>query len=145
HVTVHFNGWGAGPNPENFTQAHIHAPIEGALVHDHVNEAMVLAAMPAYRDCKCDIATATAQYLRATNSEVVPLYSLEKKGGFKAKDKRGIEFVTTRLAAGAAELRDLIVSAWHESGRETIGYPLVPLADIENGKADAYDALIGTD
>ena len=114
-------------------------------MRDNATEASVLAAMPPYHDCKCDIATATAQYLRATNGQVAMLYTLEKKGSYKGKNKDEIAFVSARLAAGAAELRDLIVDAWHFSGSQSVGYPATPLAQIESGKADAYALLYGND
>ncbi|MFZ1988584.1 MAG: S1/P1 Nuclease [Alphaproteobacteria bacterium] len=145
HVTVHYDGWGPGPNPSKFTEERIHARFEGAFVRDNATEASVLAAMPPYHDCKCEIAAATAQYLRATNTQVAPLYTIEKKGSFKAKNKEEIAFATARLAAGAAELRDLIVDAWHASGSQAVGYPPTPLADVESGKVDAYALLYGND
>ncbi len=114
-------------------------------MRNHITAGAVLAAMAPYHDCKCEIATATAQYLRATNVQVVPLYTLEKKGAFRGKDKRGIAFITARLAAGAGELRDLIVDAWHASSAETVGYPPAPIADVESGKVEAYPILYGLD
>ena len=145
HVSVHYNGWGPGPNPNNFTQAPIHAPFEGAFVRDHLTAASVLAALPPYHACNCTIEAATSQYLRATLAQIVPLYALEKKGGFRGGNREGIAFVTARVAAGAAELRDLIVDAWHASGSQAIGYPATPIADVESGKADAYALLYGDD
>lgn len=145
HVSVHFDGWGPGPNPNKFTLEKIHARFEGEFVRAHLTPEAVLAAMPPYRDCKCEIATATAQYLRATNAQVAALYTVEKKGSFKGKNKEEISFATARLAAGAAELRDLIVDAWHASGGQMVGYPATPLSEIESGKADAYALLYGND
>lgn len=145
HVTIHYDGWGAYPNPNKFTDEKIHTNLEGLYVRGHITANAVLAAMPPYHDCKCEIAEATAQYLRVTNAQVVPLYTLEKKGAFKGKDKRGIAFITTRLAAGAGELRDLITDAWHASSTEMVGYPPAPLADVESGKVDAYPILYGLD
>jgi hypothetical protein len=46
---------------------------------------------------------------------VIPLYDLEKEGRFKAGYQRGIEFATARLAAGAQDIRDMIVDAWSAS------------------------------
>ena len=64
HVSVHFNGWGAYPNPEGFTQDKIHAYFEGEFVHDYVSEAMVQADMTPYRDCLCSVERRTATFLQ---------------------------------------------------------------------------------
>jgi hypothetical protein len=86
-----------------------------------------------------------AEYLAATNAEVVPFYRLQKSGGFKDGDARGRVFAAQRLAAGAAELRDEIVDAWRASSRLGVGYPAVKLADVLAGKVDPYDSLYGLD
>jgi hypothetical protein len=63
------------------------------------------------------------QYLRGTHNQVAEVYRLEKRGGF---DGDGIAqsrtFTAERLAAGAAMLRDMIVTAWVESGQATANY-----------------------
>ena len=46
---------------------------------------------------------------------------------------QAVKFVTQRLAAGAAELRDQIVDAWNSSATWTVGFPLIKVADIESG------------
>lgn len=145
HVTIHYDGWGPYPNPNKFTDERIHTNLEGAYVRAHITADAVLAAMPPLRDCKCEIAVATAQYLRATDAQVAPLYTLEKKGAFNGKNKEGVAFITARIAAGGAELRDLIVAAWHASGAQTVGYPPASLADVESGKVDVYPLLYGLD
>jgi hypothetical protein len=78
---------------------------------------------------------------------VEPLYALEKAGGFKDADPRGIAFATERLAAGASELRDLIVAAWTASldAKASVGFPPVKVADVLSGAVDPYDAVHGKD
>ena len=49
--------------------------------------------------------------------QVVPLYALEKEGGFKPGDARGIAFAGARLAAGATALRNM--SSTHGSTAQT--------------------------
>jgi hypothetical protein len=49
--------------------------------------------------------------------------------------------VTQQLALGVAELRDMIVDAWHESDKQSVGYPPVEVSDVEAGKADPYAEL----
>jgi hypothetical protein len=147
HTTVHYNGWGPGPNPMGFTLEHIHVPLEGVYVTHNVKPDAVKAAMRPYQDCgACDINAMTGDYLVAESKHMIPMYQLEKDGGFKDGDARGVDFMTLRLAEGAAELRDLVVDAWNASGKMTVGYPGATAADIEAGKAgDAYDLLFGNE
>jgi hypothetical protein len=84
-------------------------------------------------------------YLGATQKEVTALYRLEKTNAFDSTQESGKDFVATRLAAGVSELRDLIVDAWHRSAGVTVGYPPIPVADIESGKTNALDSLQGLD
>jgi hypothetical protein len=145
HVTIHFNGWGPGPNPDGFTLDKVHGPFEGDFVRNHVDPAAVRAAMTPYADCHCDIAHWTATYLIATNHQVTPFYQLYKAGGFVAGDARGQAFAATRLAAGATALRNLVVDAWRASAKGSAGWPAVSVAEVEAGKVDPYDSLFGTD
>jgi len=145
HVSIHFNGWGPGPNPEGFTEEKIHAYFEGEFVRDYLSPAALRAAMTPYRDCHCSIETRTADYLATTRDTVVPLYRLWKAGGFVNGDARGRAFVAERLAAGADELRDVVVEAWRASAQAEVGWPAVKVADVLAGKADPFDALYGTD
>lgn len=145
HVSVHYNGWGPGPNPDGFTTQRIHASFEGPFVRDHVTLSAVRAAMTPPADCRCSMMERTTGYLARTAAQVVPLYRLEKQGGFNGADPKGVAFATARVAAGAAELRDQVVAAWNASAEQTVGYPSTPLADIEAGRAPAYDLLYGED
>lgn len=143
HVTVHYNGWGEYPNPKGFTRAKIHEPFEAALVFNSVKLDAVSAEMAPFHDCGCDVAARVAGYLAMTATQVEPLYVLEKAGGLQPGDPRGAAFATTRMAAGATELRDLIVEAWRAAGDAKVGYPAVSVADVESGNVDPYHALFG--
>lgn len=145
HVTVHFNGWGDYPDPERFTQAHIHAYFEGEFVRRFVELKAVAARMPPYQDCRCGIWPRTEAYLATTNAEVAPLYRLDKTGAFVHASPEGRAFVAARLAAGAAMLRDMVVDAWRASAQASVGYPAVKVADVLAGKLDPYDSLFGLD
>lgn len=145
HVTVHFNGWGPYPNPQGYSTSRIHAPIEGAFVHDNVTVDAVRKRMPAFYDCSCAIEVRTASYLAESHSMVERLYQLEKAGGFANADPRGLEFSEVNLAATAGEVRDLVVQAWRASADITVGWPETPVADIVSGKVDPYDLLYGID
>ena len=141
HASVHYNGWGAYPNPEHFTQRHIHSPWESRYVHDNVAQGRVAAAMAPYRDCKCAIESRAARYLMASHDAVVPFYRLEKSGAFDAPTARGTDFTARQIARGAAELRDMIVDAWRASANGVVGFPPVAVSDIEAGTADPLDDL----
>jgi hypothetical protein len=147
HVSVHFNGWGDYPNPNGYTAAHIHSPFEGAFVTANIKTPMIRAklAPPVAFDGPAD--QQVGPYLAATFAQVEPLYALEKAGGFKDADPRGIAFATERLAAGASELRDMIVAAWTASlePKANAGFPPVKVADVLSGAIDPYDAVHGKD
>jgi hypothetical protein len=145
HVSIHFNGWGAYPNPKGYTQERVHAPFEGAFVRSHVDTALVRSRMRPYNDCACTIAKHTAGYLQETVSQVEHFYALERAGGFKNGDERGRAFAAERLAAGASMLRDMVVDAWKASATMNVGYPQILPADVEAGKVDPYDPLVGED
>ena len=145
HVTVHYNGWGPGPNPQGFTTQRIHTPFEGPFVRANVTAAAVRARMPAYEDCHCTIEQHVSNYLLFTASQVQPLYSLEKQGAFMGSDPRGVAFATVQVAAGAAQLRDLVIDAWNASATASIGYPATPVGQVEAGQVDAYTLLYGDD
>lgn len=141
HATVHFNGWGKYPNPDGFTDAKVHSPFESEYVHDNITAKAVTAAMPAYRDCQCEIWTRTADYLVATQGEVVPFYRLEKQVGVDKKSPEMDAFVTKQIARGAAEMRDMIIDAWKKSEDMSVAYPEVKVKDVLAGKADPYERL----
>lgn len=141
HASVHYNGWGKYPNPEGFTDAKIHSRFESDYVHGNITEKDVVAVLPATRDCKCAIWDRTADYLAASQSDVAAAYRLEKQYGLTQKTPEANAFVTKELARGAAELRDMIVDAWHHSETLGVGYPEKKVSDIEAGKADPYESL----
>ncbi len=145
HVSMHYNGWGQYPNPNGYTQDKVHAPFEGALVFNHVKAVDVRARLAPYRACACTIQQRTEAYLAATEAQVIPFYEMVKAGGLKDGDPRGRDFAAERLAAGASQLRDMVVDAWRASATVSVGYPPAQPADIEAGKADAYSGLYGPD
>jgi hypothetical protein len=141
HVTIHFNGWGKYPNPEGFTDAKIHSPFESSYVHGNITEQDITKALPSYRDCKCQIWARTADYLAASEEEVGPLYRLEKQVGLTKHSPQMNAFVTKELARGAAELRDMVIDAWHKSAEMTVGYPEKKVSDILAGTVDPAESL----
>ena len=144
HVSEHYNGWGNFPNPNGYTQDKVHGPFEGAFVHQNLTLASVEAALPPPAACRALIEVCTAQYLDATEASVVPFYELQKAGGFVGSDPRGVAFANQRVAAGAAELRDLTIKAWAASAHASAGYPAITVDQALAG-VDAYAALYATD
>ena len=57
----------------------------------------------------------------ASFAQIVPLFALEKEGGFKKGNPRGIAFAEARLAAGATALRNMIVDAWLDGASTPVG------------------------
>ena len=141
HVSAHYNGWGDYPNPNGYSTAKVHAPFEDVFAADHVTPAMLRAGMAPLKTVEGQIEAHVAAYLLVAGREVVPFYELEKAGGFAPRDPRGVAFATTRLAAGASELRDLIAQAWAESAKVKLGWPPVSVSEVIAGKADPYPSL----
>ncbi len=138
HVSIHYNGWGDGPNPQGFvTGPGLHAKFEADFVNAHLEEQDVAAALRPYRDCACTIQQHTQAYLIATQAELVRVSQLEKAGGFDAATPEAKAFAIARLAEGTAMLRDLVTDAWRASGGMMLGYKSKrSVADIEAGRAD---------
>ena len=151
HLTIHYNGWGDHPNPEGFTNSRqTHGAFEGAFIRRNMRLDAVEAAMPAPNLEGFEMRACMATYLNATLAEVVPFYRLEKTGAFAANAEAsvlapGAAFANARLAAGAAELRDLITLAWRAAGEQSIGWPAIKVAEVEAGTADPWLAMIGED
>jgi hypothetical protein len=144
HVTVHFNGWGKYPNPNGYTQSRkTHAMFEGEFVNRFVSEQRVAALMPrAGRLTASTILLSQRtvlheieRYLAQTAGTVPQLYTIEKAGGFASGSPQAVQFTASRLATGAAELRDLTVWAWQDSLNASVGFPAERVRDILAGKA----------
>ena len=74
-----------------------------------------------------DTFDAYVAYLRQTSAFVEQVYQLEKAGGFTgAGTPESREFTAARVAAGASMLRDMIYTAWIDSG--------IPVQDPYAGK-----------
>lgn len=148
HVSIHYNGWGDFPNPDGYTQEHIHWPLESAFVLHNVDVEEVRAEMTPYADCTEAPKLCFAAKLKASHDQVIPLFQLEKAGGFKDGDPRGKAFMTKQIAKGASDLRDVVVDAWRDSKTMGVGYPPEGTAydDFVAGKVkDPYAILHGDD
>ena len=151
HTSIHYDGWGNYPNPNNYPMARFHVRWENQFVQFNVKRAAVAASVPAFRDCACTIQQRTRDYVLASFAEVTALHLLEGKAAFP--DKAGdpadpvlaeqIAFGTKQLALAAAEIRDMTVMAWRASTAQGVGYPVIPLADIESGKVVLTRQMLG--
>lgn len=118
HTSIQYNGW-TGANPNGYTTEHkIHGQFESEFVAANVNAAKDVAPLiPAKATVLGDVFDDYVAYLRHSNTLVEQTYKLEKAGGFTgAGTPEGRAFVNQQLAAGAAELRDVIYTAWVRSG-----------------------------
>ena len=146
HMTIHYNGWGEGPNPEGFTTARIHGPFEGDLVARAVQIEDVRRAMSSQGLApEGPLETRISAYLKTGSEEVLNLYRLEKAGGLAPGDPRGGAYAAQRLGAGASALRDFTVLAWKTSEGARVGWPEVSVADALAGRADIWTSLYGKD
>lgn len=145
HVSKHFNGWGPYPNPNGYSNERLHGPFEGELVRNSVKRSDVARGMTPLKLCGCAIEKRVGDYLARTGDQQIPLYEMVKAGGMAPGDRRGAAFATERLAAGASELRDLIVEAWAFSATMSVGYRPVAVRDVVSGKTDPYNALMSID
>lgn len=145
HLSIHYNGWGEYPNPRGFTTERIHGMFEGLFVFSHIRQEDVLVDMGPYTPCEGAMEPCIAAYLKRSWSHTERLYELEQQGAFKDGDPRGRVFVAARLAAGATQLRNMIVDAWRRSATAEAGWPKVKVADVEAQGLDAYESLYGKD
>lgn len=122
HVSVHYNGWGRFPNPQNYTESkNTHAEFEGDFVDRYVTLQDVSPLVGPARVLSATPLAEIEQYLSATDAQVVPFYELQKAGAFElggatsAVRTKGIAFTAERLAAGSQMLDSLILTAWRAS------------------------------
>ncbi len=118
HTSVQYNGW-IGPNPNGYTTAHsIHSQFESQFVSANIHAPEVQADMTPAKALEGDIFDDYMEYLKRTNGYVEKVYQLDKVGGFMgAGTPESRTFTTERLAAGASMLRDMIYTAWVDSGQ----------------------------
>ncbi|WP_269716352.1 S1/P1 Nuclease [Caulobacter sp. NIBR2454] len=147
HASIHYNGWGDYPNPKGYSQERsIHGVFEGEAVTANVTAASAKARMQPFDDCQCAVEQRVADFLVGSAAQAEPIYVLWADKVFKEPNPRAAAFLNDRIAAGASELRDLVVLAWRESANGSIGYrPTISVKDVESGKADPWKDLYGKD
>ncbi len=121
HTTLQHNGW-VGPNPNGYTTAHIHWPVESDFVNKNLaklDPAGLMKAATAVNDPFHQY----IEYLRGSFALVEPLYQIEKRGGFTdTGSDEAREFIRKQFAAGSQELVDLWYTAWVESEKPVPAY-----------------------
>jgi hypothetical protein len=116
HTTIQYNGW-LGPNPNGYTTDHkIHSQFESHYVHANIVRGDFQSLIPAAPKTIGDEFDDYLAYLRHSESLVEKTYQLYKADAFTgAGTPEGKAFTDERLAAGAAQMRDMIVAAWVQS------------------------------
>ncbi|MEA2689544.1 MAG: hypothetical protein QOJ39_180 [Candidatus Eremiobacteraeota bacterium] len=146
HVSVHFNGWDGKKygNPNNFSESRtIHARWETTLVRAVATEDLVAARVPALVQSTDPVLAQVGAYLAQSASNVPAVYRLEAAGGIDNPSPAATALVLDRLAAGAAQMRNMIAGAWAASADGKVGYPAVSVRDIESGAVVPTRANVG--
>ena len=130
HTTVDYNGWTEKDNPNQYvTSPGIHSQFESAFVHRNIKAADAQTLMAPLKTLGDPFGDYIA-YLRGSHTLVERVYQLEKAQGFTgAGTPESRRFTAERLAAGASELRDMIVTAWEQSAKPAPPYhepPAIP-------------------
>jgi hypothetical protein len=119
HNSRHHDGWD-GENPKGYTRdPNIHGRFESAYV-DRIaaTEADILPFVPKDARHLDDPWTAILDHMIQARNSVEDVYRLDLRGAFnEPKDPEARKLVYTRLASGAAFLRDLAYTAWIESSK----------------------------
>lgn len=115
HTTIEYNGW-VGRNPHHYTTSHkIHWQFESTFVNANISMDDVLHAMKPLAPID-DEWTDYLAYLNQTHTYVDEVYQLWNQHGFDGSGTAASRaFTTSRLAAGADMLRDLVYAAWVQS------------------------------
>ena len=152
HATIHHDGW-QGPNPKGYsTDPRIHGKMESAFVDlielkpDDIRERIGAARV------LDDPFTSILEHLEAAHDDMERLYQLDLEGAWEQPEhEEAREMVFRCTASGARLLRDLIHTAWVESGKSAPRYlrgarspisPENPLYNPETGSAPAHKGAL---
>jgi hypothetical protein len=118
HTTVNYNGWVEKENPNQYvTSPGIHSQWESDFVHRNMKAADVEPLMTPLKPLRDPFEEYVA-YLRSSHTLVERVYQLEKAHAFEgAGTAEARQFTAAQLAAGASELRNMIVTAWEQSAK----------------------------
>jgi hypothetical protein len=122
HVTIHYNGWGNYPNPQQYsTEKNTHAEFESDWVSRYINPEIVNPLFRQPTQLSAIPLPEIERYLAETNAQVIPFYQLKARGGFDLSDstsaahQQALQFTAQRLAAASQMLDSLIITAWQTS------------------------------
>ena len=120
HTSINYDGWVERDNPHGYTRnPGLHARFETDFVAANIREGDVRPLVPespsVLRGAPFEDFVA---YLRTTHQQVETVYRLNEQRGFRgAGSAESRTFTAERLAAGAARLRDMVVTAWVRSAQ----------------------------
>ena len=122
HTTINYNGWVEADNPGKFSRQHgIHSRFETEFVHDNLQARDVAPLIPTARTLNAPFQDFLS-YLRTSHAQVAQVYRFDKQGAFDGRGTAASRtFTAERLAAGATMLRDMIYTAWLDSGELRTG------------------------
>jgi hypothetical protein len=144
HDSIHHDGW-SGDNPKGYTRdPGIHGRFESNYVDlIETSEPDVLKYVPQAARHLDDPWQATLEHSLHSRNFVEDVYRLDLRGAFANKDDQEARaLVYTRIAAGAAFLRDLAYTAWIESAKPVP--PVNPIDRPENPANPKYNPATGS-
>jgi hypothetical protein len=114
HASDQFNGW-TRANPNGYaTDKQTHARFESGFVGAQIKLDDIMAKMDTNARVLPDFRAAIIAYIKESNSQVEPLYRLDRMSRFDTNTTAGVNkaFATDRLVVGAKMLRDIWWTAW---------------------------------
>jgi len=118
HSSIQYDGW-VGANPNGYTTAKgIHWKFENDFVHANVTRSDVAPLVANTKPVVLgDVFEDYIAYLRQGRQMAERVYQLDKAGALTgAGTPESKAFTARQLAAGATELRNMIYTAWIQSG-----------------------------
>lgn len=125
HNSVQYDGW-LGANPNGYaTAGGIHWRFENDFVHANVTRSDVAPLVANSKPVVLgDVFNDYVGYLRRSKQLVERVYQFDKAGALRGTGTaESRAFTIGRLAAGATELRDMIYTAWLQSGEPVPSNP----------------------
>lgn len=123
HASINYDGWAETENPEGFTRERgIHRQFETTFVDANLHSDDVRPLVPENARLLHAPFQDFVAYLRDSNRQVPEVYRLYKEGALEVSGTaQSRNFTAERIAAGATMLRNMIYTAWVESGRAVPG------------------------
>ena len=119
HDSIHHDGW-QGPNPKNYTtDPRVHGRFESQFVELIQLTEADLSSLMTKPQTLSDPFAAVLRHLDDASEHVEEIYVLDKASAFAdAKNENAATLVKTQLAKASSLLRDLVYTAWVESGKQ---------------------------